>query len=52
MTFCILNFLVNPKAFAILAPEVYIKTIQSSDIKAIAVVEKVEVLSEEKRPPN
>lgn len=47
--FFILIFLICSGAFAVLPPEVYKRAIDSSDIKAVAVVKKVEVLNETNR---
>ncbi len=49
ITFFILVFLRCPEAFGVLPPEVYKRAIDSSDIKAIAVVEKIEILDETNR---
>jgi len=49
VTFFILIFLICPVSFGILPPKVYKEAIHSSAIKAIAVVEKVEVLNETNR---
>jgi TPR repeat protein len=46
ITFFILIFSICPGAFGVLPPEVYKRAIDSSDIKAIAVVEKVEIIYE------
>ncbi len=48
-TFFILIFLICPVALCVLPPEVYKKAIHSSDIKALAIVEKVEILDETNR---
>ena len=49
ITFFILIFLIWSRAFGVLPPEVYKRAIDSSDIKAIAVVEKIEILDETNR---
>ncbi len=45
-TLFVLIFLICPKAFCVLPPEVYKEAILSSDIKAIAVVKEVDILDE------
>lgn len=47
--FFILFFLTCQEAFGVLPPEVYKRAIDSSDIKAIAVVKKVEIIYETNR---
>jgi len=49
VTFCILTFLICPGALSVLPPKIYKEAAQSSAIKAIAVVKKVEVLDETNR---
>lgn len=49
ITFFILTFLICPVAFGVMPPKYYKKAIQSSKIKAIAVVEKVEIIYETNR---
>jgi len=49
VTFFILTFLICPVALSVLPPKYYKEAIHSSTIKAIAVVEKVEILNETNR---
>jgi len=49
ITFFILTFLICPVAFGVLPPKYYEEAVQSSAIKAIAVVKKVEILDETNR---
>lgn len=49
LTFFILIFLICPVALAVLPPKYYEEAFQSSAIKAIAVVKKVDILDENNR---